>query len=64
MGAVAVDGPSLFIWGVILILAFICTLLIDDDDQVVAQLPRSRTGKPGTRRRRSATDTPRPRSTR
>lgn len=37
MGAVAVDGPSLFIWGVILILAFICTLLINDDDQFVAQ---------------------------
>ncbi|MEV8634735.1 NADH-quinone oxidoreductase subunit NuoN [Streptosporangium sp. NPDC051023] len=37
MGAVAVDGPSLFIWGIILILAFISTLLISDDEQFVAQ---------------------------
>ncbi|GAA3109753.1 NADH-quinone oxidoreductase subunit NuoN [Streptosporangium carneum] len=37
MGAVAVDGPSLFIWGIILILAFISALLINDDEQFVAQ---------------------------
>ncbi|GHE43151.1 NADH-quinone oxidoreductase subunit N [Streptosporangium violaceochromogenes] len=37
MGAIAVDGPSLFIWGVILFLAFISTLLINDDEQFVAQ---------------------------
>lgn len=37
MGSVAVDGPSLFIWGIILILAFISTLLINDDEQFVAQ---------------------------
>ncbi len=37
MGAVAVDGPSLFIWGIILILAFVSTLLINDDEQFVAQ---------------------------
>ncbi|MFI6506218.1 NADH-quinone oxidoreductase subunit NuoN [Streptosporangium sp. NPDC050855] len=37
MGAVAVDGPSLFIWGVILILALVSTLLINEEDQFVAQ---------------------------
>ncbi|WP_307845190.1 NADH-quinone oxidoreductase subunit NuoN [Planomonospora sp. ID67723] len=37
MGAVAVDGPALFIWGIILILAFVSTLLINDDEQFVAQ---------------------------
>ncbi|MDP9863484.1 MULTISPECIES: NADH-quinone oxidoreductase subunit NuoN [Streptosporangium] len=37
MGAVAVDGPSLFIWGIILILAFVSALLINDDEQFVAQ---------------------------
>ncbi|MEV6983830.1 NADH-quinone oxidoreductase subunit NuoN [Sphaerisporangium sp. NPDC051017] len=37
MGAVAVDGPSLFIWGAILLLAIVCVLLINDDDQFVAQ---------------------------
>ncbi|MFD8531987.1 NADH-quinone oxidoreductase subunit NuoN [Streptosporangium canum] len=37
MGAVAVDGPSLFIWGIILVLAFISVLLINDDEQFVAQ---------------------------
>ncbi|MFF5210297.1 NADH-quinone oxidoreductase subunit NuoN [Streptosporangium sp. NPDC000396] len=37
MGAVAIDGPSLFIWGIILILAFISALLINDDEQFVAQ---------------------------
>ncbi|GAA5075168.1 NADH-quinone oxidoreductase subunit N [Thermocatellispora tengchongensis] len=37
MGAIAVDGPALFIWGVILVLAFISMLLINDDDQFVAQ---------------------------
>ncbi|GAA2867569.1 NADH-quinone oxidoreductase subunit NuoN [Streptosporangium fragile] len=37
MGAVAVDGPSLFIWGIILVLALISTLLINDDEQFVAQ---------------------------
>ena len=28
MGAVAVDGPTLFIWGTILVLAFVSVLLI------------------------------------
>nr|BFE85650.1 NADH-quinone oxidoreductase subunit NuoN [Planobispora longispora] len=37
MGAVAVDGPALFIWGIILVLAFVSTLLINDDEQFVAQ---------------------------
>ncbi|GII88509.1 NADH-quinone oxidoreductase subunit N [Sphaerisporangium siamense] len=37
MGAVAVDGPSLFIWGAILLLAIVSVLLINDDDQFVAQ---------------------------
>ncbi|WP_214409918.1 NADH-quinone oxidoreductase subunit NuoN [Sphaerisporangium fuscum] len=37
MGAVAVDGPSLFIWGAILLLAVVCVLLINDDDHFVAQ---------------------------
>ncbi len=36
-GAVAVDGPTLFIWGTILILAAICVLLIGDEDYFVAQ---------------------------
>ncbi|MEU4830643.1 NADH-quinone oxidoreductase subunit NuoN [Streptosporangium sp. NPDC023615] len=37
MGAVAVDGPALFIWGIILILALVSTLLINDEEQFVAQ---------------------------
>jgi NADH-quinone oxidoreductase subunit N len=37
MGAVAVDGPSLFIWGVILVLALVSVLLINDEDHFVAQ---------------------------
>ncbi|MGW0070901.1 NADH-quinone oxidoreductase subunit NuoN, partial [Streptosporangium sandarakinum] len=37
MGAVAVDGPALFVWGIILILAFVSVLLINDDEQFVAQ---------------------------
>ncbi|MET8047158.1 NADH-quinone oxidoreductase subunit NuoN [Streptosporangium sp. NPDC005286] len=37
MGSIAVDGPSLFIWGIILILALVSTLLINDEDQFVAQ---------------------------
>ncbi|ACZ83621.1 NADH-quinone oxidoreductase subunit NuoN [Streptosporangium roseum] len=37
MGAIAVDGPSLFIWGIILVLAFVSVLLINDDEQFVAQ---------------------------
>ncbi|GAT68065.1 NADH-quinone oxidoreductase subunit NuoN [Planomonospora sp. ID91781] len=37
MGAVAVDGPALFIWGLILVLAIVSTLLINDEDQFVAQ---------------------------
>ncbi|MET9338531.1 MULTISPECIES: NADH-quinone oxidoreductase subunit NuoN [unclassified Nonomuraea] len=36
MGAVAVDGPALFFWGVILVLAFVSTLLVLDDDTFVA----------------------------
>ncbi|MDH2426824.1 NADH-quinone oxidoreductase subunit NuoN [Sphaerisporangium sp. TRM90804] len=37
MGAIAVDGPSLFIWGAILLLAIVSVLLINDDDHFVAQ---------------------------
>ncbi|MFF3442242.1 NADH-quinone oxidoreductase subunit NuoN [Streptosporangium sp. NPDC002721] len=37
MGSVAVDGPSLFIWGIILVLAVVSTLLINDEEQFVAQ---------------------------
>lgn len=37
MGSVAVDGPSLFIWGIILVLALVSTFLINDEDQFVAQ---------------------------
>ncbi|MFC4058703.1 NADH-quinone oxidoreductase subunit NuoN [Planomonospora corallina] len=37
MGALALDGPALFIWGVILVLAVVSTLLINDEDQFVAQ---------------------------
>ncbi|GII81351.1 NADH-quinone oxidoreductase subunit N [Sphaerisporangium rufum] len=37
MGSVAVDGPALFIWGAILLLAVVSVLLINDDDQFVAQ---------------------------
>ncbi|MGJ6964986.1 NADH-quinone oxidoreductase subunit NuoN [Streptosporangium sp. G11] len=37
MGSVAVDGPSLFIWGIILVLALVSTLLINDEEQFVAQ---------------------------
>ncbi|MFI6481492.1 NADH-quinone oxidoreductase subunit NuoN [Nonomuraea sp. NPDC050663] len=36
MGAVAVDGPALFIWGVIIVLAFVSVLLINDEDHFVA----------------------------
>jgi NADH-quinone oxidoreductase subunit N len=36
MGAVAVDGPALFIWGTILVLAFVSVLLIHDEDHFVA----------------------------
>ncbi|MEV6041771.1 NADH-quinone oxidoreductase subunit NuoN [Nonomuraea sp. NPDC052116] len=36
MGAVAVDGPALFIWGVILVLSFVCVLLINDEGHFVA----------------------------
>ena len=32
-GAVAVDGPSLFIWGTILVLAFVSVLLIAESSQ-------------------------------
>lgn len=35
MGAVAVDGPALFIWGTILILAFVSVLLIKDEEHFV-----------------------------
>ncbi|GAB1819166.1 NADH-quinone oxidoreductase subunit NuoN [Herbidospora sp. RD11066] len=35
MGAVAVDGPTLFIWGTILVLSFVSVLLINDEDQFV-----------------------------
>ncbi|GIH22402.1 NADH-quinone oxidoreductase subunit N [Acrocarpospora phusangensis] len=35
MGAVAVDGPTLFIWGIILVLAFVTLLLINDEDHFV-----------------------------
>ncbi|GAA4561881.1 NADH-quinone oxidoreductase subunit NuoN [Planotetraspora kaengkrachanensis] len=36
MGAVAVDGPSLFIWGTILVLAFVSVMLINDEGHFVA----------------------------
>jgi len=36
MGAVAVDGPGLFIWGVILVLSIVCVLLINDEGHFVA----------------------------
>ncbi|MED7928187.1 NADH-quinone oxidoreductase subunit NuoN [Nonomuraea sp. LP-02] len=36
MGALAVDGPSLFLWGVILVLSFVCVLLINDEGHFVA----------------------------
>ncbi|WP_214103401.1 NADH-quinone oxidoreductase subunit NuoN [Acrocarpospora catenulata] len=36
MGAVAVDGPTLFIWGTILVLAFVCVLLVNDEEHFVA----------------------------
>jgi NADH-quinone oxidoreductase subunit N len=36
MGAVAVDGPALFIWGTILVLAIVSVLLINDEDHFVA----------------------------
>lgn len=35
MGSVAVDGPTLFIWGTILVLSFVSVLLINDEDQFV-----------------------------
>ena len=35
MGAIAVDGPALFIWGTILILAFASVLLIKDEEHFV-----------------------------
>ncbi|WP_066360963.1 NADH-quinone oxidoreductase subunit NuoN [Herbidospora mongoliensis] len=35
MGAVAVDGPTLFIWGTILVLSFVSVLLINDEEQFV-----------------------------
>ncbi|GAA1013685.1 NADH-quinone oxidoreductase subunit N [Acrocarpospora pleiomorpha] len=35
MGAVAVDGPTLFIWGTILVLAFVSVLLLNDEDHFV-----------------------------
>ncbi|WP_405088197.1 NADH-quinone oxidoreductase subunit NuoN [Microbispora sp. NBC_01389] len=44
MGAVAVDGPALFIWGTILVLAFLSVLLIKDEEHFVgsaAALPGS-----------------------
>ena len=37
MGAVAVDGPALFIWGAVLVLAFVSIVLINDADQFVPQ---------------------------
>ncbi|MEV4891678.1 NADH-quinone oxidoreductase subunit NuoN [Nonomuraea sp. NPDC059007] len=36
MGAVAVDGPSLFIWGVILVLSLGAVLMVNDDGHFVA----------------------------
>lgn len=37
MGAIAVDGATLFIWGTILVLAVVSVLLISDEDHFVAQ---------------------------
>ena len=54
MGAVGVDGPTLFIWGTILVLAFVSVLLIADssrDDQTfVAQAATT----PGSAEERAA----------
>ncbi|NRQ32558.1 NADH-quinone oxidoreductase subunit NuoN [Nonomuraea sp. NN258] len=36
MGALAVDGPTLFIWGVIAVLSIVCVLLINDEGHFVA----------------------------
>ncbi|MDF2710776.1 MAG: nuoN [Nonomuraea muscovyensis] len=36
MGAVAIDGPALFIWGVVLILSAVCVLMINDEGHFVA----------------------------
>ncbi|MEV4103059.1 NADH-quinone oxidoreductase subunit NuoN [Nonomuraea sp. NPDC049649] len=36
MGALAIDGPTLFIWGVILVLAAVCVLLINDEGHFVS----------------------------
>jgi NADH-quinone oxidoreductase subunit N len=36
MGAISVDGPSLFIWGVVLVLSVGAVLLINDDGHFVA----------------------------
>ncbi|WP_055479065.1 NADH-quinone oxidoreductase subunit NuoN [Sphaerimonospora mesophila] len=35
MGAIAVDGPAMFIWGTILVLAFVSVLLINDEGHFV-----------------------------
>ncbi|WP_283139149.1 NADH-quinone oxidoreductase subunit NuoN [Rhizohabitans arisaemae] len=37
MGALAIDGTTLFLWGTILVLAFISVLLMNDEGQFVAQ---------------------------
>ena len=54
MGAVGVDGPTLFVWGTILVLAFVSVLLIADssrDDQTfVAQAATT----PGSAEERAA----------
>jgi NADH-quinone oxidoreductase subunit N len=36
MGALAIDGPTLFIWGVVLVLSVVCVLLINDEGHFVA----------------------------
>jgi NADH-quinone oxidoreductase subunit N len=36
MGAVAVDGPTLFIWGVVLVLSAVSVLMINDEGHFVA----------------------------
>src|SRR5690606_24888560 len=37
MGAIAVDGPAMFIWAAILLLSFVSVLLINDDYQFIGQ---------------------------
>ena len=44
MGAVAVDGPTLFIWGTILVLAFVSVLLIAESSHDASPFAAQRAG--------------------